>query len=209
MLAVAAVAVIFLILLYAEFLSRKKGIHAELSRKLVHILVGTFAAFWPFFLSWKQIQVLSIVFLVGMAVSVKLHLFRSIHSVERSAHGEMLAVAVILLLSFITTSDWVFAAAMLHLALADGFAAIVGVLWGDDNRYKVFGHTRSLAGSLTFFFISMIIMIFYVVYSGAQYSSVTVLWLPVMATIAENLSIKGTDNIVIPLLVTLVLTSSL
>jgi phytol kinase len=202
------VAVSFLIILYAEYLSRRKGLHSELSRKLVHVLGGTFAAFWPFFLSWRQIQVLSLVFLVAMIVSVKFHLFRSIHGVERTASGEILAVLIVLLLSFITSDPWVFMVAMLHLALADGFAAVAGLAWGDHNGYKVLGHTRTLAGSLTFFFISLLIMTAYALWSGNPYSVVTQLWMPVAATIAENFAIKGTDNIVIPLLVAFILMSA-
>lgn len=206
--ALVVIAVVFLILLGAEYLSRNKGLHSELSRKLVHISVGTFAAFWPFFLSWRQIQVLSIIFLVGMVMSVRLHFFRSIHDVERKATGEILAVTIVALLSFITTSEWVFMAAMLHLSLADGLAAVVGVLYGDNNSYKILGEQRSLAGSLAFFFTSAIIMVFYAAFSGAVYSSVTVLWLPVAATFIENVAVRGSDNVAIPLLVAFVLTSS-
>jgi phytol kinase len=202
------VAAVFAALLYIEYLTRTKGMHAELSRKLVHITVGTFAAFWPFFLSWRQIQVLSIIFLIGMVMSVRLHLFRSIHDVERTAAGEILAVTIVGLLSFLTTSEWVFMAAMLHLSLADGLAAIVGVMYGKHNSYKVFGETRSLAGNLAFFFTSVLIMVAYAAFSGASYSSITVLWLPVAATLLENVAVRGSDNVVIPLLVALVLTSS-
>jgi dolichol kinase len=52
-------------------------------------------------------------------------------------------------------------------------------------------------------------MIVYVTFSHATASTVALLWLPVAATIAENVAIKGTDNIAIPLMVGLVLTSSL
>ena len=54
---IVAIVVVFLILIFAEYLSRYKGVHSELTRKLVHILVGMFVAFWPLFLSWQQIQV--------------------------------------------------------------------------------------------------------------------------------------------------------
>lgn len=205
---VVAAGIVLAILIFAEYLARYKGLHSELSRKLVHISVGTFAAFWPFFLSWGQIQLLGFVFLGAMLVSVKFHLFRSVHGVERTAAGEILAAVAILILSFITSDPWVFAAAMLHVSIADGLAATVGVLWGDNNTYKVFGHTRSVVGSLAFFFSSVVIMIIYAAYSGDYYSSVTLLWLPVLATLAENVSVKGSDNIVIPLLVVLLLTTA-
>jgi phytol kinase len=207
--AALAVVVVFLILVFAEYLSRYKAIHSELTRKLVHVLVGTFVAFWPFFLSWRQIQVISIGFLVVVGVSIKLDIFRSVHAVKRNSSGELLFAIVIGLLAFITTSEWVFMAAMLHLSLGDGLAAIVGLLWGDDNKYRIFGHTKTVAGSLAFFFTSLIIMVCYAAFSGASYSATTLVWLPVAATAAENVAVQGVDNLVIPLLVALVLTSSL
>jgi len=199
---------VFLILIFAEYLSRYKGVHSELTRKIVHVLVGVFVAFWPFFLSWRQIQLLSALFLVAVLVSIKLNIFNSIHAVSRNKMGEVLFAVIIGLLAFISTNQWVFAAAMLHLSLADGLAAVVGLAYGEGNSYRIMGRTKSLAGSLAFFFSSLAIMIWYVSFSGVQPSAVSVLWLPVAATIAENLSGEGTDNLVIPLLVALVLTSS-
>jgi phytol kinase len=203
-----AVAVVFLILVFAEYLSRYKGVHSELTRKIVHVFVGMFVAFWPFFLSWRQIQVLSLLFLAVVLLSIKLSIFNSIHAVSRNKMGEVLFAIVIGMLAFISTNEWIFAAAMLHLSLADGLAAVVGLAYGEHNSYRILGRTKSLAGSLAFFFASISIMIWYVAFSGVAASAVLLLWLPVVGTIAENLSGEGTDNLVIPLLVSLVLTSS-
>jgi dolichol kinase len=116
---------------------------------------------------------------------------------------------VIGILSLITSKDWVFTAAMLHLSLADGLAAIFGLAYGEGTTYKIMGRTKSIVGSLAFFFTSVAIMICYAALSGLGYSGVTLVWLPVAATLAENVSGEGTDNMVVPLLVALVLTSSL
>jgi dolichol kinase len=207
--AIAAIIVVFLILVFAEYLSRYKGVHSELTRKLVHILVGIFVAFWPFFLSWGQIQLLSLLFLIAVLLSIRFRVFNSIHAVSRNTMGEVLFAVVIGVLAFIVSNQWVFAAAMLHLSIADGLAAIVGLAYGEHNSYKIMGRTKSLSGSLAFFFASVAIMFWYVAFSGTDYSVAKMLWLPIVATVAENLSGEGTDNLVIPLLVALVLTSSL
>ncbi len=206
---IAAVAVVFFILLFSEYLSRYKGVHSELTRKIVHVLVGVFVAFWPFFLSWRQIQLLGVLFLLAVLVSIKLNIFNSIHAVKRNTMGEVLFALIISVLGFVTSDAWIFAAAMLHLSLADGLAAVVGLAYGEHNSYRILGRTKSLAGSLAFFFTSIAIMIWYVSFSGTEPSVISVLVLPVVATIAENLSGEGTDNLVIPLLVALVLSSSL
>lgn len=197
------------ILMLAEYLTLKKNLHSELSRKFVHVTVGTFAAFWPFFLSWGQIQLLSVVALVGMIASLKFNLFKSMHNVTRTTYGEILSVAAVGILAFLVDDPWVFAAAMLHLSLADGLAAVAGLAYGQGNGYKVLGLAKSVAGTVTFFILSVVIMIGYLLFSGNQPQLATMILLPLAATVAENLSGRGTDNLIIPLLVALVLTSSL
>ncbi len=201
--------VTFSILIGAEYLSRSREIHAELTRKLVHVAVGTFVAFWPFFLTWREIQFLSLAFFIVISVSIRLNIFRSIHAVNRGMTGELLFAVVIGLLALISTNAWVFAVAMLHLSLADGLAAVVGLGWGDSNSYKVFGRTKSIAGSVAFLVSSFGILLFYGLFADSSTSFWTLLWLPFVATAAENIAVKGTDNLVMPMLIAVVLTSGL
>src|ERR1700733_12535947 len=136
---VVAIAVIFVIVIFAEYLSRYKGVHSELTRKMVHILVGLFVAFWPFFLSWRQIQLLSFLFLATVIWSIKFNIFGSIHAVARNKVGEVAFALVIGILSLISSKDWIFTAAMLHLSVADGFAAVFGLAYGEGTTYKIMG----------------------------------------------------------------------
>ena len=201
------VLVTFCILVFSEWLARAKQIHAELTRKLVHVAVGTFVAFWPFFLTWRQIQLLSLAFFVVVAVSVKFNIFSSIHAVKRNMTGEMLFAVVIGLLASISTDKWVFTAAMLHLSIADGLAAVIGVGWGESNSYKVFGKTKSIAGSAAFVVCSLLILAAYMTFSNTTTSLLTVLWLPFAAAATENLAVNGTDNLIMPMLIAVVLTA--
>jgi phytol kinase len=210
MIATALVVVVtFCILVAAEYLARSRSIHAELTRKLVHVAVGTFVAFWPFFLSWRTIQILSLVFFVVVSLSIKFEIFRSIHAVQRNVLGELLFAIVIGVLAAISPTPWVFTAAMLHLSVADGVAAVVGLSWGNTNAYKVFGKKKSIAGTLAFIVASYAILLLFGIFSHASTSVLTLLWLPLLAAAAENVAVYGTDNLVMPLLVALVLSSGL
>jgi phytol kinase len=209
MLATAAVIVsTFGILVLAEYLSRAKQIHAELTRKLVHVAVGTFVAFWPFFMGWRTIQLLSLAFLVVIGLSIKFNIFRSIHAVQRNIIGELLFAIVIGVLAVICTDKWIFMVAMLHLSLADGLAAVVGLGWGETNSYKVLGKVKSIAGTLTFAIVSFVVIGVYYAHAGSI-SFATVLWLPLVAAASENIAVHGTDNLVTPLIVATVLTSGI
>jgi len=196
---------VFAILLVAEHFARRTSMHSELTRKFVHMAVGTFVAFWPFFLSWRQIELLSAGFLIVILLSIKFTIFRSIHTVPRKAIGEILFATVIGFLALISSSEWIFMAAMLHLSLGDGIAAVVGLLWGDGNQYKVFGKIKSMAGTSAFFVTSLLIMICYVVFTDASASIISLAFIPVIATATENLAVNGTDNLIMPVLVALIL----
>jgi dolichol kinase len=209
LLTILVVAVTFGILVFSEWLARAKQIHAELTRKLVHVAVGSFVAFWPFFLSWGQIQALSLAFFVVVCLSIKFNVFRSIHAVKRNMMGELLFAVIIGLLALISSSPWVFMAAMLHLSLADGLAAIVGLGWGDTNGYKVLGHKKSIAGSLAFMVASFCILAVYGLFAQSTTSFFTLLWLPLVATAAENIAVNGTDNLVMPLLIAVALSAGI
>lgn len=196
---------VLVILLVAEFLARRTHMHAELTRKFVHMFVGTFIAFWPFFLTWREIQVLSAAMLLVILISIKFTIFKSIHTVPRKAVGEILFAMVIGLLALISSSEWIFMAAMLNLSIGDAAAAIIGLLWGDHNQYKVFGKVKSIAGSLAFLIISVLVMVLYVAVSNDTANLTVLLVIPILATIAENIGVEGTDNLFIPILVALIL----
>jgi phytol kinase len=224
---------VFVILVLSEFLWRRQVVKGEGARKFVHITVGTYIAFWPYFLSWWQIQLLCVAFfvVVGMSVSglmlkiVKLAerlipkrlqlpyletvgiagflAFRTVHRKDGKPHGELFFPLGIGLAALLTPPPAAFAVAVLHLSLADGLAALIGLRFGKTTAYKVFGYTKTMVGSLTFLLISALIMLGYAAThssSGANWLMLLA-WLPLAAMLIENAGFAGTDNLLVPLLV--------
>lgn len=198
---------VFAVLVGNELWWRSKTTHGELGRKFVHITVGSFVAFWPFFLSWRQIVGMSAAFLLVVSISKYLHVFQAIHSVQRPTWGELFFALSVGAVTFVTHNKWVYAAALLQMSLADGLAAVVGVRYGNPQRYRVFGHTKSVAGSLCFFLVSLgILVAFGAHWSGQSLSFGYSATISAGATILENLAVIGLDNLAVPLLVALALT---
>lgn len=193
----AAVAV-FAILLVAELGWRKHWLNGEVGRKFVHITVGTFVAFWPLFLDWDDIRILSLAFFVVVLVSMQLGFFKVIKSVLRPTYGEVFFALSVGLLTVLTTSKAIYAVAILQMALADGFAAIVGTRFGRENKYHLFGRTKSIAGSLTFFVISLVLLIGYSLFSDAGLAMHYVVAAAIGATLIENIAALGFDNLLVP-----------
>lgn len=203
-----ALAVTLFMVATAELLWHLGIIRDELARKFVHITVGTFVAFWPYFMSWREIQLMSLAFVIVIAISWKANVFRSVHDVKRRTWGELFFPIGIGVSALIMPPPIIFTAAILHLSLADGFAAIVGLRYGMVHKYSIRNYTKTIAGTATFWLISTAIILGTVMASqnGLTWPLLPLLvWLPLMATLLENVAVAGTDNIFVPLLIIVVL----
>ena len=200
--------VVALLLIVNEIWWRNKNTHAENPRKIIHIIVGSFIAFWPLYMSWNWIRLISLALLLGIIMSKVLNIFTSIHDVERFTLGEFFFAAAIGGLTFVTKTDWIYTASLLQMSLSDGLAAIIGVHFGQRNSYKVFGSTKSLAGSAAFFITSLAILFIAREIVMVQISDGFIVLISLAATIVENLAVYGLDNLLLPLVTAIMLSHS-
>ena len=201
---ILAVLGVFAILVLSEVLWRLKIIRGELARKFIHISVGSFVAFWPYFMTWQEVQLMSLAFLLVVIVSWKFTIFHAIHKVKRKTWGEVWFPIGIGIASIVSPSKEIFAAAILHVALADGFAAVIGTAYGKAHHYRFFSYRKTVIGSLTFWFISTCIVIGTLVAVGSVsplIAGLLIFWLPIATTFVESFAILGTDNVIIPIIV--------
>lgn len=192
---------VFWLILIGEYIARLFPKYPEFTRKFVHITVGSFVAFWPLILTWNQILIMSVAFVLVVSVSKYFHIFSSIHGIKRATWGEVYFGAVVGIIALVTQDGWVYMAALLHMSLADGFAAVLGMRYGKKYHYTVLGSLKSVVGTLTFFAFSIGILVFY-----AQNDAYTAGYLPLLglaagATILENFGMRGLDNLTVPLLI--------
>lgn len=201
---------IALLLLIAEILWRRKLIKGEGQRKFLHITAGSFIAFWPWLISTRTIQLLGLAMLTGVLLNhlteSKLHFSRG---PKREGYGDIFFGLAVIALALLTDDKTFFAIAMLILALADGLAAVVGKSFGKVWRYKVFNQTKTVVGSMTFWFISLCILgggilLAHDVITFSGYA-ILLIFLPPILTVIENISGYGLDNIILPLAVVIAL----
>jgi len=197
------------ILLVGEYLWQKRILKGEYARKFVHIGAATYAAFWPLFVPVQGILFLGLLFIVALVTVKHLKIFKSVRSVNRVTYGEIWYVAGICAAAVLFKDHTIYAVAVLTMALADGFAAIVGVsLNKKAKNFKFSGYRKSVAGSLTFALISFTLNMFYwvgymdypmngsgVVVYPVVYSALTALALAGF----EIMSPKGSDNVIVPI----------
>lgn len=207
---IATLGAVLSLLLLAEQLRRKKVIHGEVARKFVHIIVGTFIATWPYYLSMLTIEILCFVLLAGVIASRYFSIFKAVHQVNRKTWGDWLFPLGVGLSAVLATEPWIFSAAVLHLSLADGAAALVGEHQKKRGRYTLLGHQKTIAGTAAFWLVSFMILLVLVMTQTEALSLVALpllLGLTTAATLTENVSPSGADNIFVPFVVVSVLNS--
>lgn len=186
------------ILFVSEMLWKAKGLEGELARKFVHVLSGSVIAFLPFFISYTWVAILGAGFIVANLVNRYKPIFHAIHSVGRKSWGDLFFGLVVILLALLKPDKWLFVCAVLQVAVADGFAALVGAK-AKNGEYKVLGSKKTIVGTLTFLVFSVVITAFVAGVGGYDPGAATVVFVACVLTMLENISGIGTDNITLPL----------
>lgn len=213
-----AAIIILAVLMLSEQLRQRRVLRGELSRKFVHITNGTFIAFLPLWVPYRWIAVLAVGFIIvnvfnhllvhfDMPRAGKLAVFtgaRTIQSVQRKTLGDVLFALAVLACAVAQPDWWIFAAAILQVALADGFAAVAGVTFGawHGYRYTIFGYKKTIVGTLTFMTVSFIVLAVLLSAShslvASGYLLLLMVCLAIILTGIENLGVYGLDNILLP-----------
>lgn len=189
--------------LVGEFIRRRVGYSNEASRKLFHIISGLIATSWGFFLDYKIIIAVELIFIVFALLARKYKWFKWLFEVGRESWGEIFYALGVILAALFAQSKWTYAAAILMVGLADAAAALIGKHLGEPNRYYIFGHKKSVAGSCAFYLVSVTILALIMMvnpqFAGSSWH--VIFWLPLIATFIENTSPYGLDNVLVPVVV--------
>lgn len=213
---ITRLAVLLLIIAVLSFVGQqiadKHSKDNESFRKLFHIMHGVTLAGLAFVVPLDWIIGLEVVFFVSMLATRYLvgHYSRIVRwvgyvgrafLVGRVSYGEFFYPVSAILLVIFADGKWEFAASILILGLADAVAALVGKKYGKRSSYTVLGQKKSLLGSLSFYVVTLAIVIAFTQLGepATSVSMLTVLWVTLVITIAENVGVYGTDNLLIPL----------
>lgn len=183
----------------------KKG--KEASRKFIHILLGNWWLIAMFcFDNTLWAAILPTIFIFLNYFSYKFNIIKSMERDEgenKDSLGTVFyAVSLLVLVIFtfgVIKNPWIGLCGIFTMAYGDGFAAVFGKKF-KSKEYKIFGSTKTIIGSLTMFVITLIIHLIYFGAIGTEVFVLKAIVIAVLATIMEAVSIKGTDNIIVPIL---------
>lgn len=208
---VVMVAVLLPALLILQWLNDKHRKNNEAFRKIIHIFHGLTLASLAFIVPLEALVVLEGIFLVSMVIARYLSenfsrvpwikYMGRVYNVGRISYGEFFFPISVILLVFLADTKWEFAASVLVLGLADAAAALVGKKYGQSTMYPILGQKKSIVGSLAFCLVTLVVVTGFVQFAEptVSVSLFSVIWVSLVLTIAENIGIYGTDNLLIPL----------
>ncbi len=203
----------------------KKGAPPWIPRKVIHILGMTNIAIYV--ILFPSISAIFSILVVTLSITVILH-FSRLKFVEWMARatsregehwletvGNLTMTTIVLFGLYFYDRFYseyypsIFLTAIFSLAWGDGLAELVGRRFG-RYKYKIIGE-KSIEGSLTVFFMTFLsgVLSFFIPHGFHFFFFFPILVASVYAMVAEAISIKVLDNLLIPLGVQLTLWSLL
>ena len=184
----------------------------EASRKYIHIMLSNWWFIAMFFFDsaiWASIGPIS--FIIINYLSYKKDLIKVMERDEENKDGlgtvyYALSLFLVVIFTFgIIHRPEVGLCAILIMGYGDGLAAVIGRSVKSIS-YKVGNTTKTIAGSATMFFISFLIVAIFLASIQSDMWFLKSILLAISATVIEAVSIKGTDNITVPVFTCLLLT---
>ncbi len=198
-----------LLLSFSNWLIHKINIHPESTRKLLHFLMTVLALpYLVIFKSiWEVLMLQSAIF-ISLYLSVILHSFKSIGSVDRKSWGAPLLPVGIFGSYFIggfSLNSIVYILPLLILAISDPLAALIGQRYHSWAWFTIipgFRSNKTYIGSGVFFVSSFIISIVTLSFyqSSMDFSMIlTAAIIAALGSLLELICSKGWDNFMIPI----------
>lgn len=195
-----------LVIFLTSKLFEKKG--KEVTRKYIHIMLSNI---WfismAFFDNFIIATILPMLFVIINSLSYK---FNLIKIMEREDKKEgigtvyyAISLTVLSLVTFYINKPILALPGILIMGYGDGLAAVIGQKV-KSKSFNILGSTKSIAGSATMLIVSLIISILIFSFIGIEYLILKAFLIAIIATILEAISVKGLDNITVPLIITVI-----
>lgn len=187
----------------AELWRRLGDPPVEWTRKFVHFFGGLIAATFPWAFQTRTTVVgLAALFALIIWATRRVGLLQSVHGIERRSHGGLYFPVAVLAVFLLGHDQPVFyLIAILVLVVADAAAAVVGTAYG-RQRYAVETDRRSIEGSVVFFLTTFLVThlpLLLMAELDPLLSVIIAVQLAILVTQFEAISLRGNDNLVVPL----------
>jgi phytol kinase len=206
--AVAAVVVtLFIAMPLIRWLADELNASPEVARKIIHVVMGLSCASFPWLFNRPQpVWILALFTTLSLGLIRTLPILKhgigaALHGIKRPSYGEILFAPAIAAVFTLARGNWLlFLIPILILTLADAAGALVGTRWG-KTRYGSGEGFKSIEGS-GIFLLTAFLCGFLPLLINQRVETIHALWigliLAILATMAEGISDRGFDNLVLP-----------
>ncbi len=205
------VSIIFIgIIFVSARLFEKAG--KEASRKFIHIMLSNWWIIAMIFFdnAWAAAFMPAIFVIINYA-SYKMDIIKVMEREEGEENKDSLGTvyyAITLLILAILTfgplkNPLIGLCGVAVMGYGDGLAAVIGQSI-KSPEFRIKGNRKTVAGSLAMFCVTLMILAGFLTYSKAEYVAIKSVLVAILITIVEAASIKGTDNLTVPLLTSLI-----
>lgn len=201
-LGIVIVLIYILFILFFSSIFSKYSI--ELSRKFAHIMCANSWIISNFFFDNIYYCIIPpFIITIIMILSYKYNIFKGVERPnQKKSYGTVyffLAMIILEIISFVKYQSIItLGGYFLILGYGDAFAALIGKKknW---IPYKVGNYYKSISGNVAMFIFSFFSFYLYMIFYNLEYSIMDVFIISIIATFLEAISVKGTDNLTIPI----------
>ncbi len=158
-----------------------------------------------FFSSSLPLLVIAGTFAVVNFIAIKTGKLTSYNGSKRLSYGTVYYPVAFFILTALLwqQSQLILIASMLVLALGDAIAAIVGKAMVRPYNYRIGGEQKSIQGSIAMFFVTAVLIGIVLWRFEPALEKGILMWVVliagIVATVAESISYRGSDNLTVPL----------
>ncbi len=183
----------------------------EASRKFIHIMLSNW---WiiamVFFDNVFSAALLPALFIVINYASYKMDIIKVMERNEGEENKDSLGTvyyAISLFILILVTfgplnNPLVGLCGIAVMGYGDGLAAVIGQSI-KSPEYVIGKNKKTIAGSLAMFCVTLMIIAGFLIYNQSSYIAIKSILVATLMTVIEAVSIKGTDNLSVPLLTSL------
>lgn len=214
------VGTLMVLMVFLSWLPKKfPSIAPEIPRKLLHVLMGLVVLSFPWLFNERWPVVVIAVLALTALISIRLIkplktcMGSSLHGVSRNSFGEIgFVISVALVFWFSFGNPILYIIPILVLTFADTVSAFIGIRYGTRNLASGIEDKKSFEGSFAFFSMAFIIsltcLLLFTNVGRAELLLIS-LTIGILVAIIEAISIFGSDNLFIPAVTFLVLSTNI
>jgi phytol kinase len=191
----------------------KKGFPQDISRKIVHIAAGSWIFFWVFFNNshWSKYLNIAPAFIWTVLLIQKGFFAKpedeAVKTMTRTGDrrellkGPLYFTIVMNLMGTFFYNSSLSVTAMAYLGWGDGIAPVIGKRFG-KHKYKILSE-KSIEGSLAFLIFGFLAAVFFNYLIFGKIGFIQILITGIVAMISEAMSPRDADNLIIPIVISI------